>query len=137
MGNGRDMRPGDGIRDRTLDAIGAVLIASLFWWSGIFGSLMTWPDVVGYVAAKGIPLPLLAAGGATALEIVVPAGLFVRRLAPWAAAILAGYCLLTAALFHDFWALGGADRAMQTAHFFKNLALAGALLVVAARRAPP
>jgi putative oxidoreductase len=125
----------DSYFDRALSVVGSLLIASLFWWSGIFGSLMTWPEVIDYVAAKAIPLPMLAAAGATALEIVVPLGLFVRRLAPFATAVLAIYCLLTAVLFHDFWTMGGEDRAGQMIHFLKNMALAGALLVVTARRA--
>lgn len=124
-----------GILDRVLAVVGKLLIASRFWWSGVFGSLLTWPDVVGYVAAKGIPLPLPAAAAATALEILVPGALFVRRLEPWGAIVLAGYCLLTAALFHDFWKLAGDDRAMQMIQFFKNMALAGALLIVVSRRA--
>jgi putative oxidoreductase len=124
----------DTVPDLILAFIGKLLIASLFWWSGIFDLLRTWPEVVNYVAARGVPFPMLAAAGATALEILAPAGLFVRRLEPWAALVLAFYCLLTAALFHNFWTLQGDDRTAQMIHFYKNMAMAGALLIVVARR---
>ena len=44
--------------------------------------------------------------------------------------------LLTAALFHDWWAAAGGARAEQQVNFFKNLALAGALLALAAAHRP-
>jgi putative oxidoreductase len=120
--------------DHLLAFAGKLLIASLFWWSGIFDMLVNWPDVVGYVAERGIPAPALVAAGAAALEIMVPAALFVRRTEPLAALVLAAYCRMTALLFHDFWALAGDERTAQTIHFFKNMAIAGGLLVVFTRR---
>jgi len=120
--------------ERGLAGAGKLLIASLFWWSGIFGIVVTWPDTVGFVAARGIPLPMLAAAGAGLFEVLVPLGLFHRRSERWATLALAVYCLATALLFHDWWDYSGGARAAQTVNFMKNLALAGALLVLASRR---
>jgi putative oxidoreductase len=126
----------EAVPDQVLAFIGKLLIASLFWRSGIFDFVMTWPSVVADVAAKGVPVPMLAAAGATALEILAPVCLFVRWLEPWGALALALYCMLTAAVFHNFWTLQGDDRWPVMIHFYKNLALAGALLIVVARRRP-
>jgi putative oxidoreductase len=116
---------------RALAVAGKLLIGSLFWWSGIFGFLLASSDTVGFIASK-LPFPALAGVGAGVVELVVPVGLFFRRTEPWAALILAAYCLATALLFHDYWASAGGARVAQETNFFKNLALAGALLIIAA-----
>jgi putative oxidoreductase len=118
-------------RARALAVAGKLLIGSLFWWSGIFGFILGFSETVGFIASK-LPFPALAAVGAGAVELVVPVGLFFRRTEPWAALFLAAYCLLTAVLFHDYWAATGGARASQEINFFKNLALAGALLTIVA-----
>ena len=87
---------------------------------------------MGFIASKRLPFPTLAAVGAGAVELIVPVGLFFRRTESWAAFFLTAYCLLTAVLFHDYRAAVGGARAAQEMNFFKNLALAGALLIIAA-----
>jgi putative oxidoreductase len=119
-------------RDKVLEWAGKCLIASLFWWSGING-LLEFSDVVSSVAEVGFPVPTLVGAAALALEILAPAILFVPRLEIWAAGVLALYCLLTALFFHDYWMLEGPARFNNEVNFFKNLALAGALLVIMAR----
>jgi putative oxidoreductase len=116
-----------------VEILGKLLIAALFWWDGIVLGVMTWPDVVGYVAAQGLPVPAVVGAAATAFQILVPIGLFLRRLEAWAALALAGYCLLTALLFHNFWVLEGDDRLLAQIQFLKNLAIAGALFVAVSR----
>ncbi len=116
-----------------LEILGKLLIAALFWWDGIEQGVMTWPDVVDYVAAQGLPMPAVVGAGATVFQIVVPVGLFLRRFETWAALALAGYCLLTALLFHNFWVLEGNDRLFAQIQCLKNLAIAGALFVAVSR----
>ena len=119
-----------------LAVAGKLLIGSLFWWSGISGILLAFTDTVGFIASKHLPFPTLAAIAAGAVELLVPVALFFRRTEAWAALILTAYCLATAALFHDYWASAGGARFAQETNFYKNLALAGALLVIAVRRQP-
>jgi putative oxidoreductase len=118
--------------DAGLAIAGKVLIASLFWWSA-FNGLSAFADVVSFVAGGGFPFPHVVAAGAVGLEIIAPAVLFVPRLEVWAALALALYCLLTAIFFHNYWTLIEPDRFTQQVNFFKNLALAGALLINVAR----
>jgi putative oxidoreductase len=119
-------------REKLLEWAGKCLIASLFWWSG-YNGLTGFSDVVSSVADVGLPAPTLVGAAALMLEIVAPALLFVRPLEVWAAGVLALYCLLTALFFHNFWTLPEPERFNNQVNFFKNLALAGALLVIMAQ----
>jgi putative oxidoreductase len=116
-----------------LDLAGRIMIGALFAWSGLFGIVLPWPAVVEMIANRGLPAPTLLGIGAGALELLAPLALLVPRLEAWAALALAGYCLATAILFHDYWTLEQPDRLEQMFHLLKNIALAGALLVIVAR----
>jgi putative oxidoreductase len=115
------------------DAVGRVLVASLFLYSGWFDMAAHWPAVVDVVAARGLPVPPLIAGAAMTVEIAAPILLFVPRTRALATAALAAYCVLTAILFHADGLLQGTEVTDDGFHFFKNLALAGALLTSLAR----
>jgi len=73
------------------------------------------------VAALTIVVEL---GGGLALM----AGLYTRQ----AVVALAAFSLLTAVVFHNFWAAPQGEQMMQQINFMKNLAIAGGMLVVAA-----
>jgi len=51
-----------------------------------------------------------------------------------AALILAGFTLATNFFFHDFWTMDGNVRELELSLFFKNIAIAGALLFVATQQ---
>lgn len=78
---------------------------------------------LAYMQAFGLPAPLLA----PAIFVELTGGLLI--LLGWQARIaalgLAGFCLATALLFHSDFGNRG-----QVIHFEKNLALAGAFLVL-------
>jgi putative oxidoreductase len=116
-------------RTAPLALLGALMVASLFWYSALLDMAPNWPAAADYVAARGLPLPRLLAAGAMTLEVIAPAALFMPRLRRLALAALALYCVLTALLFHDFWTLQGDERTGAAFHFLKNMALAGALLM--------
>jgi putative oxidoreductase len=84
------------------------------------------------IASKGLPGSELLALITALLEIAASLALVVGWRTRWAALALAGFTLLAAALFHDFWAASAAQRMAQSQAFFKNLAIAGGLLVLAA-----
>jgi putative oxidoreductase len=110
------------------------MVALLFWWSGLFGFAMNWEASLGMIAERGLPAPTALGLAAAALEILGPVGLLVPRMAGWAALALACFCLATAVLFHAFWTAGPEVRFIETVQFFKDVALAGALLTIAADR---
>ncbi len=113
-----------------LTIVGKAMVASLFWYSAIFDMAAHWPAAADFVAGRGLPAPKALASAAMLFEIVAPAAFLVPRFERWAALALAAYCLLTAALFHDFWTMPLDDRGDADFHFFKNVALAGSLLLL-------
>jgi len=110
---------------------GRILLGLLFVLSG-FGKIAGFEGTVGYIAAQNLPLPAVLAvltilvelGGGLALVT----GFYTRQ----SALVLAAFTLLTAFVFHAFWAAPEAARMMQQINFLKNLSIAGGMLVLAA-----
>lgn len=107
--------------------VARLLIAPLFIVFG-FEKITGYASSVGYMEAYGLPgfllpLAILAElGGGLAILL----GVFSR----WAALALAGFCIVTALVFHTAWSGDGGQG--QFINFMKNLALAGGLLLLAA-----
>lgn len=110
---------------------GRVLLALMFVPSG-FSKVSNFDGTTAYIASKGLPLPPVL----TVLTIVVEIGaglaLLVGLKARWAALALAAFAVLAALFFHNFWAFPAAEQAAQSISFYKNLAITGGLLFVAA-----
>jgi putative oxidoreductase len=114
-----------------LSLVGRLLLALLFIPAGI-SKISGFEGTVGYIPSVGLPLPALAAIGTIALEIGAGLMLAVGWKARWAALALAGFTLLATILFHNFWAMPADKAFVQQLMFFKNIAVVGGLLVVAA-----
>lgn len=115
-----------------LGLIGKLLVAALFWWDSIFLFIPDFQGTAQYIAQKQLPLPQVLAALTIVFLLVAPALLFVRMTEVLGFLALAAFCLMTAVIFHDFWALDPADRVPEQVHFMKDLALAGAMLALAA-----
>jgi putative oxidoreductase len=105
-------------------------MAILFLVSGLL-KLAFHAPIAGAIASKGLPAADLAAWGSALLEIGAAGALIIGRQVRPAALILAGWSVLTAVMFHDFWAYQGMEQQMQMSNFLKNIALVGGLLVIA------
>jgi len=115
---------------------GRVMMAALFIPSG-FSKLAGFQGTVGYIASKGLPLPQLGAVAAIGVELLVAAALLLGWRTRWAALILMLFTLAAAVLFHDYWAVPPEQKMMQAINFWKNVAIAGGLLFVAAHGPGP
>jgi putative oxidoreductase len=116
--------------------LGRILLALLFIPAGV-SKIGGFSGTVGYIASKGLPLPQVAAAGTIVVEVLVGLALLIGFKARWAALILALFTLVAAFLFHNFWAVPADQQMMQSINFFKNLAVVGGLLFVAANGAGP
>jgi putative oxidoreductase len=110
--------------------LGRVLIAVLFVASGV-NKLFAFAPTAGWMSSMGVPLAPLALVATIALEIVVGLMLAAGRAVRASALLLAGFVVLATVLFHAFWAVPADQFADQLVHFLKNVAILGALLVVA------
>lgn len=104
--------------------VGRLGLAYIFVADGWVG-VVNYGDVASYMQANGVspkllPLVILAELGG---GLLVAAGLLTR----WAGFALAGFCVLTAALFH-----ASSGDANEVIHFQKDLAIAGGFLTLAA-----
>lgn len=104
--------------------VARILIAPMFLLAGI-GKLGDMSGFMGYMASGGVPTFL--AWPTVALEVLGGAAILIGFQTRVAAFLLAGFCLLTALLFH----LVPADQ-MQMNIFLKNVAVAGGLLMLVA-----
>ena len=103
---------------------GRLLLAAIFIVEGWL-KINQYEGTVKYMLAYGIPGALLPLVIVTELAcgVLVAVGLFTR----FSALALGGFCLLTAWFFHrDF------SNPEQEIHFYKNLAMAGGFLLLAA-----
>ncbi len=110
--------------------LGRVLLASLFLISGV-RKILGWAGTLAFMQSKGLPYADILLMATIALEIGAALLIAVNILAAPAAILLAGFCLVAAVIFHNFWAVPDAQFANQLNHFLKNVALAGGLLAVA------
>lgn len=117
--------------------VGRILFASLFLGAGI-GHFTGLDARADYTASRGVPAPrfaTLASGG-----VLLLGGLSVLlwiqvEIGTW---LLAGFLVVAAFTMHDFWTEEDpARRGAEQAQFLKNLALAGAaVMLYAAVQAP-
>jgi putative oxidoreductase len=108
---------------RWVDLPARILMAALFLMSGI-GKLLTSAATGAYMQSYGVPAVLVwpAAAWEIGSGVLLTVGLGTRWISP----LLAGWCLLTAAIFHTHFA----DHVQQIM-FFKNMVMAGGFLVLA------
>ncbi len=109
--------------------IGRVLFGLLFFLSGI--GHLTQPGMRDYAKAMGVPLPGVLVP-LTGIQIILSSLMVALGIWPDLGALLLFIFLVPVAfIMHRFWTLTDPMQAAnQQAHFFKNIALAGASLVM-------
>jgi putative oxidoreductase len=119
-----------------LVALARVLLALMFVLAGLskFGNLA---GTAGYIASKGLPMPMLLAAAAGALEVVGGVALAVGFQARVAALALALFTIVITPIFHGFWAMPADQAMVNQLMFMKNVAVVGGLLFVFSLGAGP
>jgi putative oxidoreductase len=118
-------------RNTTLESsaelVGRILLASLFLLSGV-SKLGAYGATAAYMSSAGVPGALLPA--VIAVELLGSLAVIVGWKTRIAAALLAGFSLLAAFLFHNNFA----DQ-IQMIMFLKNVSIAGGCLLLVANGA--
>ncbi len=117
-----------------LNLIGRLLFVALFLPAGI-SKLTGFAGTVGYISSVGLPLPTLGAALALAVEILGSLALLAGFQTRIAALVLALFTLVASVFFHAFWGAAPDQAFVQQLLFFKNIAVVGGLLVLAAQGA--
>ena len=114
-----------------LSLIGRVLLALLFIPAG-FSKIGGFAKTADYIASKGVPFQELAAAAAIGVELGMGLLLLIGWQTRWAALGIAFFTVVITFIFHNFWAVPAEQVMSQQQSFFKNIAVVGGLLTVAA-----
>ena len=109
--------------------LGRILIATIFLQSG-YDKLTNFDRTVKLMMSKDMPVPEILL--LPAIVILLGGGvlLLVGWKARWAALALILFMIPATLYFHSFWAYPEAQFVNQFHHFFKNLAIIGALFMI-------
>jgi putative oxidoreductase len=117
-----------------LSLVGRLLLALLFLPAGLM-KIGGFAGTAGYIGSKGLPLPAVGRRdrhrGRSAGGLALIAGFGTRA----AALVLAVFTLAATVIFHAYWAVPAEMQMVQQLMFFKNIAVVGGLLVLAAHGA--
>jgi putative oxidoreductase len=116
---------------QTVLLVGRILIALLFIVFG-YMKLMNFGGTVSYFTKWGFPLPEVTSVVAIVFELGFGILLAIGWKARWWAWALALYVVIAAAVAHRYWTYDPAQAFAQMSFFYKNLAIIGGLLYIAA-----
>jgi len=111
--------------------IGRVVLGGLFMMSGIH-KLSGIDQFAASLAKNGIPVeiaPMLAWLGA-GVETIGGLCIVLGLATSWASLVLIAFTIVAAFIAHRFWQAPPEMRMMQTAHFEKNMMIAGAFCLL-------
>lgn len=110
--------------------IGRVVFSFFFIYSGI-NHLTKLTMMAQYAGASGVPAPTLSVAVSGLMLLAGGTSILLGVQPRWGALLLAAFLIPAAFMVHKFW--GIADPMMaanQAAHFWKNIALTGACLMI-------
>lgn len=114
-----------------LPLVARLLMATIFMVFGV-RKVLAYAGTVAYFTKLGFP----AAEVFTVIAIVIEIGggilLIIGWKTRWVAWLLALFTLIGMLMAHRYWEFDAAQYANQMTHFFKNVAIIGGLLMVAA-----
>lgn len=110
--------------------VGRLLFAYIFL-HGAYGHFKNFAMITGVTKSKGVPFPRLAVIATSLMIIVGGLSVLFGYHGKIGAMLLVGFLVPTAFIMHNFWTLKDPmARAMDQVHFLKDIALAGAALIL-------
>ena len=98
----------------------------IFGWNKIESFSATVP----YMGSVGVPMPAATAGIAVIMEFVVGLAIVVGFYTRPLALLLGLYTLAAAVIGHQFWHMVDPERIGTMINFYKNVSIAGGLLLL-------
>ena len=114
--------------------IGRALLGALFVVSGLL-KIGRFAGVAAALENAGLPMAQALAAAVIVFEVLAGLALALGWRTRLSAALLALFVVVATLLFHRFWAVDAAAYGSQLNHFLKNIALTGALMMLATQRA--
>lgn len=113
------------------DILARLLLVCMFPLSAL-DKIFHWDEAMEQASSSPVPAPALLLILATIVEALTPICIVLGWHDRLAAFFLAGFCVITALLYHPFWKFPGYWRTAGQGRlhfwdFFKNLCLAGGL----------
>ena len=109
---------------------GRILMSVMFLISGFF-KIGAYSQTVAYSASKGLPMASVAIACAAVLELAGGLAILVGFQTKIAAWLLFLYLIPVTFLFHNFWAMQGAEQQQNMINFLKNVSIMGGLVILA------
>ncbi len=106
------------------------MFVALFLPAGV-AKLTGFEGTVGYFSSLGLPLPSVAVVAAIVIEILGSLALLFGVKVRAVAIVLAIFTLLASFAGHAYWAVPQDQMFVQQLLFFKNIAIAGGLILLA------
>ena len=109
--------------------VARLAIGALFLWAG-FRKMFNWNATETSMQGKNTKWISLLLPIAVSLQIVGGLSVVLGFYARIGALLLIGFTLPATIQMHDFWRLTGKERVSEKAHFLKDLAIVGGLLLL-------
>lgn len=121
----------DGALSAELFLLGRLLFGGILAFNGL-NHFLDAESMAGYAGAKGVPAPGFMVPFTGGLLLFGGLGVALGVLSTLAAGALVVFLAVTTPLMHDFWAVPDEQKQGELINFLKNVALAGAALVLLA-----
>lgn len=118
----------EGSRDGMI-LLARILLMVLFVIFG-WGKLMGFSATVAYMDSVGLPLPTMTAAVTVIMELIVGLAIVIGFYTRPLALLLALYTVGAAVIGHQFWHMIDPDRIGAMINFYKNVSIAGGLLML-------
>lgn len=112
-----------------LAPLGRLLFSAIFIFNG-FNHFANGQSMIGYARSAGLPFPALAIYGTGVVLLVGGVCILLGVFARIASVAIAAFLIAAALTVHQFWGVPPQEAQMQMGHFWKNLSMAGAALLV-------
>jgi uncharacterized membrane protein YphA (DoxX/SURF4 family) len=111
--------------------IGRILLAGVLGFLAL-GNLLDLEGSVGYAEFKGVPFPTASVVGGSLLLLGSALSIGLGVASRLGALGVVVFMVAVTPVMHDFYRQEGEDRENELIHFLKNVALAGAALILLA-----